>query len=185
VAPFLGEISPAVPLVGIAAYQLATADENTGYNMACAEDPTICIERDLIFAAAAAKAKQDEAGVRSTVETMYGESLRGHEYFIHGTTAEVAKSFQWESGKVLYMTKDLATAKIFAQRTVDKAGGDERGGVVLVLEGSTVIRLRSSRLLIPRQIDDMPGHWEWVFQPGAKTIVDTEGVFMPLPRGVL
>jgi len=63
--------------------------------------------------------------------------------------------------------------------------GGEKGGVVLILEGETVIRLRKSNLLIFKVIDDMPDHSEWIFEPGAKLIVDREGVFLPLPRGTL
>lgn len=123
-------------------------------------------------------------GVRGAIETELGESLAGREYFLHGTTAEAASSFELELGRPFFGTTDPSTARLFGLRTIAKAGGGELGGVALVLDRQLVLRLRSEGMLVYRGISDMPGKFEWVFGPEASEFLKKFGEIVPLPPGL-
>jgi len=125
------------------------------------------------------------ATLRSVLESELGESLAGQEYFIHGTTASVAENFELAAGRPLFTTLDRSVARLFAARSVLKAGGGDVGGVAVVLPRDVVSQLRSLRLLTVRPISDMPQHLEWVFSPGTRDTIITRGTILPLPPGTL
>lgn len=57
------------------------------------------------------------------VEDDLGESIENYEYFLHGTTDEVAQAFEVEAGRSLFTATDPRVARFFAERSVAKAGG--------------------------------------------------------------
>ncbi len=122
-------------------------------------------------------------GVRGAIEAELGESLAGQEFFLHGTTAEVAEGFELQVGRPLFTTTNPKLARLFAERTVAKAGGGEVGGVALVLPREAVSRLRSLGQLTVRPISDMPQLLEWVFGPGAQETILRHGTIVTLPPG--
>jgi hypothetical protein len=122
-------------------------------------------------------------GIRGAISSELGESLAGYEYFIHGTTAGVARNFELQAGRSLHTTTDPAVARLFAERTVAKAGGGEVGGIAVVLPRESVSHLRSLGQLTVRPISDMPQHLETVFAPGARETILKTGTIIPLPPG--
>lgn len=123
--------------------------------------------------------------IAKTVEDSLGESLEDYEYFLHGTTDEVAKDFEVETGRSLFTATDPRVARFFAERSVAKAGGGQIGGVAIVLPRDAVRQLRSAGLLVARPISDMPHFLEWVFSPGAVDTIRRAGDIVTLPPGAL
>jgi hypothetical protein len=123
--------------------------------------------------------------LRSIVEDRTGENLNGVEFFIHGTTADVARNFKLLPGRRLFTTTDPAVARLFAERTVAKAGRGEVGGVVIALPRRAVDQLRALGQLTVKPIDDMRGKIEFIFQPGAYEIIRQQGDIISLPPGTL
>lgn len=124
-------------------------------------------------------------GIRGAIQAELGESLAGQEFFLHGTTAEVAEAFELQPGRPLFTTTNPAVARLFAERTVAKAGGGSVGGIGIVLPRETVGQLRSLGQLTVRPISDMPQHLEWVFGPGAHDTIARQGTIVTLPPGAL
>jgi hypothetical protein len=183
----------ALPFAGLA-INLEAARRNPE---ACfsAEDPTICVELQMKYeemdrreAEAGARASAQivaQSRVRTAVESEPGEPLRGYEYFLHGTSENVAEEFQLEPGKRFFTTTSATAARVFAERTVAKQGYGNVGGVALILPKAAFDRIKQQRLLTVKPIDDMPQFIEWIFEPGAYEILRTEGIIITLPRGSL
>jgi len=123
--------------------------------------------------------------VRGVIEGELGESLAGREIFLHGTTDEVAQSFELQAGRSLFTTTDRAAARLFAERTIAKVGGGQVGGVAIVLPRAAANQLRSLGQLIVRPVSDMPQIIEWVFLPGARETILRLGEIIRLPPGGL
>jgi hypothetical protein len=123
--------------------------------------------------------------IRNMIERELGESLKGYDYFLHGTTRELAESFALLPGRELFTTLDPAVARLFAERTIAKLGGREIGGIAVVLPQEVTKHLVSTGQLIVRPISDMPNVLEWVFQPGARDTILRLGDILPLPPGAL
>jgi RHS repeat-associated protein len=123
------------------------------------------------------------AVIRAAIEDYLGESLDGYEYFLQGTLSEHAADFTLKLGQKLFTAVDPKVARIFAERTVAKAGGGETGIVALVLRREYVDKLRSLGLLIREPIPDMPQHLQFVFAPGAQSMIENRGWFVTLPKG--
>lgn len=85
--------------------------------------------------------------LRKMIAAELDDSIAGYEYFIHGTTADVASKFQLHAGKHLFTTLDPNVARMFAARTAAKSGGDELGGIVIVLPRDVAQRLRQTKLV--------------------------------------
>jgi hypothetical protein len=132
----------------------------------------------------AANATVARGGLRETIENGLGESLADREFFIHGTTAERAANFQLEP-RSLFTATERSTARIFAERTVARAGGGQIGGIAVVLPRSAVAQLRALGQLTVRPISDMPHLLEWVFGPGAYDTIQRVGDIIALPLGAL
>lgn len=120
--------------------------------------------------------------VRSTIEAETGESLAESEFFLHGTTADVAQSFELQA-RPFHTTVDPAVARMFAVRSVEKAGRGEVGAVALVLPRPAVAQLKALGQLKVGPISDMPQHLEWVFAPGARETILKQGTIIPLKAG--
>ncbi len=123
--------------------------------------------------------------IRNHIEDDIGEPLAGYEYFLHGTRADIAERFTLDPAKSLFTTTESRVARMFAERTVAKAGFGEVGGVALVLPVEAVKRLRATGALTVRPISDMPNILEWVFSPAAFATLNREGHLITLPRGAL
>ena len=121
--------------------------------------------------------------VRSLVTGDLGESLDDAEYFIHGTTQTSAENFSLDPSRRFFTAVDPKVAQIFAKRTVEKAGGGDPGGVLLLLPRDTVKSLRQNKLFRTKPIDDMPQFNESIFEPGAAETIEREGLLFALPPG--
>ncbi|MCW5801284.1 MAG: hypothetical protein KIT31_02645 [Deltaproteobacteria bacterium] len=156
-----------------------------GASMTAKERILAVAEGGIDAAFSAAGAATVGSTTRKTIEAEFGESLDGYEYFIHGTTREVAEGFALLPGRELYTTVDRSVARHFAERTIAKAGAGEVGGVAIVLPRQQVQHLKASGQLVVRPICDMPRLLEWVFRPGARETILKAGEIVCLPRGAL
>jgi len=123
--------------------------------------------------------------IRKTVEEELGESLGDSEVFLHGTTDDAAEKFVYDATRTLFTTVDRTVARIFAERSVAKAGKGEVGAVALILPRDAVQQLKATQQLQIKPIDDIPRALEWKFLPGAQQVIEAYGQFVKLPRGSL
>jgi hypothetical protein len=133
---------------------------------------------------AAADSAQTTKRIRAAIEADIDESLEGMEYFLHGTTADIANGFSLEAGRRLFAATDPEVARLFAKRTVEKMGTGEPGFVAVVLPREVVQHLRATGQLTVRPVSDIPHLLEWIFSPGAQDAILKHGYLVTLPKGV-
>jgi hypothetical protein len=192
VAPLLdvgGQLTPATPNGApygddLERYLAQHADDVARLERAAARAPTsmaMAVD-DAMAARGAAAATQDRIRriVNREIAPEFDEPF---EFFIHGTSDKNVEGWDLVPGKKLFAAVEARTAEIFARRTAGREGGSP-SGVVIGLPRTLMDRLRAMRLVRTKEIDDMPGHFETIFEPGAIEFIKKHMVVEPLPPGV-
>jgi RHS repeat-associated protein len=106
------------------------------------------------------------------------ELLSTKEIFLHGTsTNQTEGGFAIGASKKLFTAVDPETAEIFANRTVNKEGGQPTA-VAVVVDRSDMARLKMEGA-VEKPIDDMPGRREMVFPKGSSVGHLSDPVVVP------
>jgi hypothetical protein len=110
-------------------------------------------------------------------------NLKDHSFFVHGSSSKVVgPSSQLEMGGGDFFTVvNMDTLLIFGVRNLEKAGGGELAGVLLILDNQTIKKLQTLGLLVSKPVDDIPRHMEHIFKAGAAPVVNNVGRWVYLP----
>ena len=116
-----------------------------------------------------------------------GHSLKDIEFYVHGTSTNECSGqpaeLQHDGHLNLFMAVDMELVKTFAARKVSKLGG-KVCGILLVLEKETDHWLEENGLLHTKEIDDMVGKIEHVFDPASAPMINHRGQWVYLPPDI-
>jgi len=113
-----------------------------------------------------------------------GIDLRSNEFFIHGASTRyldsAAEPFRLNGIDPFFTAINFEAARIFGQRSIQKAGGGQLDAILVILNNDTFRALKGRNLVRSGPISGFEQFQETVFAPAAADLINRQGRFIRL-----